>query len=255
MDDCLRAPFSCTCTCAFAQRSSGEVGLKGPSTVQKPTEMQHNVRPQEFSVKLKSSVPDCLTERDWGDCVSYKMGISARSLTHILSSGSGWLQPRSGSSWVSYVSPGCMLGVPSSGRHSQQMGLQDCQGKKWNKAPAAKSAYSAVSWNLDCFCSPPFLDLENRRLRESASESFDVWPVLWRGQLYHLVQLPACRKAGTDYLHLVRKCSWYRSGNTGAVWDWESTSLMLDHCWFLLTEDLRGKSFALDNFSLQAKQY
>lgn len=70
-----------------------------------------------------------------------------------------------------------------------------------------ESADSAVALNSECFCSSHFLDLENRRLTESASGSFNIWPVLWRGQLYYLVQLPACWKTGTDYLHLVRTFS------------------------------------------------
>lgn len=102
---------------------------------------------------------------------------------------------------------------------------------------SGQSAYSAVALNSEYFFFSPCLDLENRRLRESASESFDVWPVLWRGQLYYLVQLPACWKTGTDYLHLVRKFAWCKSGSTGATWGWESTSSKTDHCWFPLTKD------------------
>lgn len=95
--------------------------------------------------------------------------------------------------------------------HPRQVGLQDRDvwenelGKKMEQELCQESAYSAVASDSDCFCSFPVLDLENRRLRESASESFDVWPVLRRGQLYYPVQLPACGKTGTDYLHLVRK--------------------------------------------------
>lgn len=123
------------------------------------------------------------------------MGISAgsaHSLARIFSSGSGGIPLTVGSSqednkldvptWLQAVECQVFSSVP------QQVGLQDCKfweaefGKKLEQALCQENLLILLSTlNSEYFCSSPFLDLENRRVRESASGSFNIWPVLRRG--------------------------------------------------------------------------